>query len=118
MSHNSYQDIAKEFLDIWQKQISSVMGDKQFIQAMLDILQNMQKQNHAKEKPANSTTTHDTGGDMLAKLAFRLAMCEKRLAALESQGQATKKTARKAKPSRKSKAAAKRSAGRGSKAPT
>jgi hypothetical protein len=96
MTANPYQDIAKEFMDLWQKQMSSVMGDKQFIHAMLDLFKNMQ----AKSSDATShATTHtaatsDAQHDMLSQLAFRLAMCEKRLAALEGKKPVARKAAK------------------------
>lgn len=98
----SYQEMAREFVDIWQKQMVSVATDKQFIQAFLDMFQNLQNmqnaqgkqhQSHnyaANSKTSNSATAHDAGADVLAQLAFRLAMCEKRLAALEGRGGAEK----------------------------
>jgi hypothetical protein len=87
MTTSAYQQLAKEFMDLWQKQISSVISDKQFIGAMLDMLQSVQPQANANTRN-KSTTSHaahapDANGDVLAELAFRLAMCEKRLAALE-----------------------------------
>jgi len=106
---NNYQDMAREFLDVWQKQITSVVGDKQFIQAFLEMFQNMQKQNQNyaanAANPSHSSTASNAGGDMLAQLAFRLAMCEKRLAALEG-----KKTAA-AKPKPRKRTTAKRHSG-------
>ena len=88
MNQNPYQDIAKEFMDVWQKQITSTIGDKQFIQATLEMFQNMQKQSHANQSSAStshSAPTPDPRDDLLSQLAFRLAMCEKRLAALEGK---------------------------------
>jgi hypothetical protein len=95
MKANPYQDVAKEFLDVWQKQIASMVGDKQFIQAFLEMFQNMQKQNYAHTQTSNpasnSAATPDAGNDMLAQLTFRLAMCEKRIATLESEKTVSKK---------------------------
>ncbi len=92
MNPNPYQDIAKEFLDLWQKQVTSVMGDKQFIHAMLELLKNTQakpneKPTTAAAHPADAPATEH---GLLAELAFRLAMCEKRIAALESKKPAAK----------------------------
>lgn len=96
MTANPYQDIAKEFLDLWQKQVTSAMGDKQFIHAMLELLQNMQakpnaKSTNAASHPANAPAAEH---ELFAELTFRLAMCEKRLAALEAKKPA-KSTSRK-----------------------
>lgn len=96
MSANPYQDVAREFLDLWQKQVASVMGDKQFIHAMLELLKNMQAKAH--DKPAttasNPADTSSSEHGVLAELAFRLAMCEKRIAALESKRPASRGTAK------------------------
>ena len=78
-------------MDLWQKQMSAVISDKQFIQAMLELFQNMQMPDYARKSSpaAASHPAHapDAGHELLAELAFRLAMCEKRLAALEQQGE-------------------------------
>src|SRR5690348_13203423 len=88
MTANPYNQMAREFMDLWQKQISAVVSDKRFIHAMLDLLNNMQKGNYAPgtAKAAHSDPAHAAHDDagVLAELAFRLAMCEKRIAALES----------------------------------
>ena len=96
MTANPYQDIAKEFLDLWQKQVTSAMGDKQFIHAMLELLQNMQSKPNAKSTATASYPTNAPAAEheLLAELTFRLAMCEKRIAALEAK-KPTKPTARK-----------------------
>src|SRR5688572_11312085 len=84
-----YQQLAKEFMDLWQKQVSSVVSDKQFIHAMLEMFQTMQMPDYErKSKPSTASQpadAPDAGHELLAELAFRLAMCEKRLAALEKQ---------------------------------
>ena len=113
MTTAPYQQLAKEFMDLWQKQITSVISDKQFISAMLDMLQSAQPQAYANKRNANTAAnpSHapDANGNVLAELAFRVAMCEKRLATLEQ----SKKP--------RAKPAAKRAAGtsdkRGSKKP-
>lgn len=86
MTDNPYQDVAKEFVNLWQKQMSSVMGDKQFIHAMLELFQNMQVKPNAKATTAASNPADAPAAEhgTLTELAFRVAMCEKRLAALES----------------------------------
>ena len=89
MQNNAYQQLAKEFMDLWQKQISSVVSDKQFIQAMLEMFQSSQKP-ASHDRPHESSAADpahapDAGDGVLAELAFRLAMCEKRIAVLEQQ---------------------------------
>ncbi len=94
MTQNPYQDIAKEFMDLWQKQMTSVMGDKQFIHAMLELFQNMQAPNAKANTAANASDTSAPEHGLLTELAFRVAMCEKRLAALEAQQNAAGKAAK------------------------
>lgn len=83
-----YQKLAKDFMDLWQKQVASVVSDKQFIHAMLEMFQSMQAPGtYGTAKPTASNPAHAADADhgLLAELAFRLAMCEQRLAALEQQ---------------------------------
>jgi|CXWL01.1.fsa_nt_gi hypothetical protein len=96
MTDNPYQDTAREFINLWQKQMTSVMGDKQFIHAMLELFQNMQAKPNAKPTATASNTANAPAPEhgVLAELAFRVAMCEKRLAALESKQPATRGTAK------------------------
>lgn len=102
MNENPYQDVAKDFLNLWQKQMTSVMGDKQFIHAMLELFQNMQTQPNAKQNaksnPATPNPTDAPAAEhgLLDQLTFRLAMCEKRLAALEAKKSVARPTVRRA----------------------
>src|SRR4051812_15671384 len=98
MSANPYQHMAKDFMDLWQKQVASVVSDKQFIQSMLEMLESM-KMPHV--HPSSHSHTADASGadaSLHAQLAYRLTMCERRLAALEKtagERPQRKKTARK-----------------------
>ncbi len=85
MTANQYQDMAREFLDLWQKQVTSVMGDKQFIHAMLEMLKNLQAKTNDKSAASHTSDAPAPEHGLLAELTFRVAMCEKRLAALESK---------------------------------
>jgi len=88
MTEKKYQEAAAEFLDLWQKQISALMVDKKFIQVFLDMFQNAQNKtntNYEKSTASNPSTTPDARDDLLAQLTFRLASCEKRIAALEAE---------------------------------
>lgn len=101
MTASPYQDIAKEFLDLWQKQMTSVMGDKQFIHAMLELFKNMQTTTNvkpnAKSNPAAANPADAPAAEhgLLAEFAFRLAMCEKRLTAIEAKKPSAKPAVRK-----------------------
>ena len=87
MQNTPYQHLAKEFMDLWQKQVATVISDKQFIHAMLELFQSIQTPGHDKPNAAPAHPAHaaDAEPGLLAEFAFRLAMCEKRLAALEQQ---------------------------------
>lgn len=88
MPNSSYQQMAKEFMDLWQKQISTVISDKQFIQAMLEMFQSSQNPSAHEAKRASSSHAANTASadhGVVAELAFRLSMCEKRIATLEHQ---------------------------------
>jgi chaperonin cofactor prefoldin len=97
MQNNPYQNMAKEFMDLWQKQISAVISDKQFIQAMLEMFQTSQnpQSNEAQRPSSHAANTAHADHGVVAELAFRLAMCEKRIATLEHQA---KKSPAKRKP--------------------
>jgi len=111
MTNSGYQHLAKEFMDLWQKQISSVISDKQFIQTMLELFQTSQNPHDITRNTASAqpSAAHDADTGMLAEFAFRLAMCEKRLAALEgkpakkSKGTTAKRSTPKASPRPRSK---------------
>src|SRR5271170_4330842 len=87
MQNTAYQNLAKEFMDLWQKQVASVISDKQFIHAMLELFQSIQKPGHDQPTAAAAHPAHaaDAEPGLLAEFAFRLGMCEKRLATLEQQ---------------------------------
>jgi hypothetical protein len=94
MQNAAYQLLAKEFMDLWQKQISSVISDKQFIQSMLEMFQSAQNGAHDHKRHAaasHAADASDANHGVLDEFAFRLAMCEKRLAVLERQPKKTAK---------------------------
>jgi hypothetical protein len=97
MTNEHYQKLARDFLDMWQNQVGSVVRDKQFIEAMLQMTKNWQSAYGQSENTTASRPAHaaDAGHGDLAQLAFRIGMCEHRLAALEA---AAAKPARSAKP--------------------
>ncbi|MEZ5690523.1 MAG: hypothetical protein R3D71_02525 [Rickettsiales bacterium] len=98
MDSNKYNDVAKEFMELWQKQMTSVMGDKQFIHAMLDFFHNLQTtaesqtQKNNDNKSTDTSDTSDAQRRVLDELTFRLAMCEKRLSDLEKGKHTTRRT--------------------------
>ena len=87
MTDQLYQQLARQYLDLWQKQMSGVFRDKEFIQTMLEMMQGFPHGSEksyatASSRPARSA---DDGDGMLDELTFRLSMCERRLAALEGK---------------------------------
>lgn len=98
-ANNPYQQMAKQFMDLWQEQLATMITDKEFVQSMLDLLQKAPMSfnempeafNPAKmyEKSTYQSTggaapASGAGGAALALIEQRLASIEKRLAALES----------------------------------
>jgi len=86
MTNPEYQRLAREFLDMWQKQMGSVVRDKQFIEAMLQMTKTWQNPYGNTAKPSAADASHPANArdrDM-AQLAFRIGMCEQRLSALEA----------------------------------
>ena len=74
MSENPYQGMAQQFMELWQKQVASVMSDKQFIHAMLDLLKTAQNpEPYAKAAASSqSSRTHDAGdGDVAGVLVSK-----------------------------------------------
>ncbi|MBY0406880.1 MAG: hypothetical protein K2Q01_04255, partial [Rickettsiales bacterium] len=69
-------------MDLWQKQVASAMSDKQFIETMLEMFQTSLNPDDRNAPTAEPSPAPDADAGLLAELAFRLAMCEKRLAAL------------------------------------
>jgi hypothetical protein len=101
MTNPDYQRLARDFMDMWQKQMGSVVRDKQFIQAMLDMTKNWQNPYASAQKPAypHAADADDAKLGDLAQLAFRIGMCEQRLLALEAAAKPKSAGKRKAKPS-------------------
>ncbi len=92
------QNLAREFLDLWQKQVARALTDKDYVAAMLGMMQQLQKAGAghdfagfrpAAAHPAAAPVADD---DQLARLTLRLAVCEQRLSELEA-AQARRKTA-------------------------
>ena len=90
MDKKQYQQLAGEFIDMWQKQLETVVTDKQFVEQMFQNLQHMANyatpSNHEQAAP----TSPDAVSEQLSELDFRLRMVEERLRKLESQPPAKK----------------------------
>jgi hypothetical protein len=102
MTNPDYQRLARDFMDMWQKQMGSVVRDKQFIEAMLGMTKNWQNPYAGAKTTRNSDPADaaDAGAGDMAQLAFRIGMCEQRLSALEGAGKPKSGGKRKAKPGR------------------
>lgn len=97
-----YGDMTQQFLELWQKQWGSVMSDKQFIRAMLDMLQTVQQGAYGTGKPSHSHPAAQPDDDeRVAELTARLAECEDRIAALEAAAKPGKRPAAKPAASRR-----------------
>ncbi|MGE3713960.1 MAG: hypothetical protein AB7F82_05460 [Alphaproteobacteria bacterium] len=85
-TNDPYSQMAKDAFQMWQKQWASVMGDKQFIHAMLQALQTMQQGVYGTTgatSPSHAAAAHDDD-ERVAQLARRVEQLEKRVAKLES----------------------------------
>lgn len=98
MQASPYSQLARQFLELWQNQMSAVLNDREFIGSMVEMMQAMGMPDAAKTadhaeyaaspvRPAhtsNATIPPDALHERLDQFDYRLRMLEKRLAALES----------------------------------
>jgi hypothetical protein len=113
MSQNDeYQRLASQFVDMWQKNMASMMNDSEFIRSFLQMMQasslsakdSASYDNRYTQTSAGTATAPDTRHDAFAGVTRRLAAVETRLAALEdalarllAAGKTAKRVARPAK---------------------
>ncbi len=89
MHSSPYTPLARQFMELWQKQMASVLTDRDFVQSMMEMMQSMHTPDaahaHAKPQPAADTTiSPDALHDRLAQCERRIQQLEKRLASLEA----------------------------------
>jgi|GEM_PF-3857995 len=85
MSHHDkntaeYQKMAGQFVDMWQKNVATLMNDSQFMNRFLQMMQ--QSTNHPKEQ-SEAPTTRPTAPPEPIDAA--LAECKTRLAGIEQR---------------------------------
>lgn len=96
MNKEQYQQLANQFIEMWQQQMQSVLTDKDFIQSMLSGLQHManvatpqaydvSKYNTRAATPGAAAAPDDVA-QLLGQLDYRLRMVEARLSKLEASG--------------------------------
>lgn len=93
MTKAPYQQLANQFIDMWQQQMQSLVTDKDFVQTMLGSLQQFSNfataGNHepgATQGSSNTTAASADVAQLLGQLDYRLRMVEARLLQLESAG--------------------------------
>lgn len=102
MSTPDYATLARQFMDMWQTQMSNAMTDPGFVTAMMDTMrQPAPKTKKAKNEPKETQNpqhapTYESRDEQLDELARRVRALEKRVRELESE------RADAAKPKRKS----------------
>ena len=85
MDKKQYQQLAGEFIDMWQKQLETVITDKQFVEQMFAGLQQMTNYATPDSHEQAAPTPPDAISEQLSQLDFRLRMVEQRLEKLESK---------------------------------
>ena len=87
MSTPDYSDMARQFMDMWQQNMSRAMSDQGFVQAMMDGMRP-----HTPQKAHEQHTTHRQSAaasksrdEQLDELTGRLRVLERRVRELEQQ---------------------------------
>ena len=90
MTENPYTAFSDKMLDLWQEQLAQAMSDTRFVQAMLDMMQNMPHfgAHASSSNPAQPASASDIHERRLSELAARLERIEERLERLEGMAQA------------------------------
>ena len=88
--NNSYNAMAKQFLDMWQSQSTNMMADSDFVQSMLAMMQSnvwADGGDDAGDKRNRETATAapDANDGELAMLKRRIERLEARISELESK---------------------------------
>ncbi|MCH2547269.1 MAG: hypothetical protein MK052_06650 [Alphaproteobacteria bacterium] len=90
MTDNSYQLMAKQFVDMWQKQLADMLVDENFVANVVDTMHQTggfpnDPSHHTNAASAHSTVSSDAANAALAQLERRLASAEGRIAELERE---------------------------------
>lgn len=81
------QKMAKEFLNLWQQQLNSIMKEPDVAGNMLKTMHDMQRKFFEAEADVTNSkqsAVSEYGDDELLELDRRIRVCEKRLDTLES----------------------------------
>lgn len=86
MTDNPYQHMAKQFVDMWQKQLSDMLVDENFVASMVDMMHQSGGFPNANAAPfANAPVSPDAANPAVGQLERRLASAEGRIAELERE---------------------------------
>lgn len=91
MTDNPYQLMAKQFVDMWQKQLSDMLVDENFVANVIDMMHQSGGFPHAGQasqhaaSAANTALSPDAANALVGQLERRLASAEGRIAELERE---------------------------------
>jgi len=80
---NNMEKMARDFLDLWQKQLNSTMKEPDIAGEMMRNMQAMQQKFFEGGNVTAQPDVSEHGDDELRKLDQRIRACEQRLDALE-----------------------------------
>lgn len=82
MNDSPYHLFARQFVDMWQKQLSSMIADESQLQAMMAMMQQFGGTPHG-TSPAHAPISSHDAGPVVDELQRRLIRAEARIAELE-----------------------------------
>ncbi len=87
MTDSPYQQMARQFVDMWQEQSQAMMQDERFLDTMLEMFRSMPQPGASGDAAASAdaAAASGDGGDGMERLARRVELLERRIAELERQ---------------------------------
>ena len=85
MTDNPYQHMARQFVDMWQRQLSDMLVDENFVANIIDTMHQTGGFPHASTSPTDTPFSPDVANAVVGQLERRLAHAEGRLAELERE---------------------------------
>lgn len=86
MSTNDYTTLARQFMDMWQKQMHQAMTEPGFVNAMMDTMGQPKEQaenDQGEAQNRQSSAASESRDEQLDELTRRIRILEKRVAELE-----------------------------------
>src|SRR5690606_10450740 len=85
MTDNPYHPMARQFVEMWQKQLSDMLVDPQFVAAAIDMMHQTGGFPHASPSAPHAPLSPDAANALVGQLERRLASAEGRIAELERE---------------------------------